>query len=232
MREPTVVPADPLAQLSGMAPGPGLAAALAALHLPAVPNGHVVEVLRAHYRQLAHAQAGLIAALLEVARTTPWYEPPAGASGSAPDAERPAEPPVAWLTRAEWAVTVLESAEGEIAAALRWTPGKAGWELARAQVLVERLPEVFAALAAGRIDRPKADVFAEYLGPERLTGPQIQRLVTRFLPPAEKWTGGSWPPGCCARSWPSTRKPPATATARRCVSAGCPATCTRARAPR
>jgi hypothetical protein len=41
----------------------------------AVPNGRVVDVLRAHYRQLAHAHAGLAAALLEVARTTHWYVP-------------------------------------------------------------------------------------------------------------------------------------------------------------
>ena len=47
---------------------------------------------------------------------------------------------------------------------------------------------MFAALAAGRIDRAKADVFAEYLDPERLTSAQIERLVTRFLPPAQKWT--------------------------------------------
>ena len=83
MQQATVAPADLLAQLPGMAPGPELAAALAALHLPAVPNGRVVDVLRAHYRQLAHAQAGLLAALLEVARTTPWYDPAA---------DNPAEP--------------------------------------------------------------------------------------------------------------------------------------------
>ena len=31
-------------------------------------------------------------------------------------------------------------------------------------------------------------MFAEYLDPERLTSAQIERLVTRFLPPAQKWT--------------------------------------------
>ena len=75
MQQATVAPADLLAQLPGMAPGAELAAALAGLDLPTVPNGRVVDVLRAHYRQLAHAQAGLIAALMEVARTTPRYSP-------------------------------------------------------------------------------------------------------------------------------------------------------------
>jgi hypothetical protein len=125
---------------------------------------------------------------MEVARTTPWYDPA--------DPDRPDDPAEStpgskeWLDRAQRAIGMQASAEGEIAAALRWTPGKAGWELARAQMLVERLPEVFAVLAAGRIDRPKADVFAEYLDPERtrLTRAQIDRLITRFLPPAEKWT--------------------------------------------
>ena len=77
-----MVPADLLARIPGMTPGPELAAALACLHLPTVPNSRVVDVLRAHYRQLAHTHAGLAAALLEVARTTPWYEPPAGAASS------------------------------------------------------------------------------------------------------------------------------------------------------
>jgi hypothetical protein len=185
-------------------------------------HGREVDVLRAHHRQLAHAHAGLIAALMEVARTTAWYEPPAGPSAATPDAEQPDEPPVVWLTRAQRAVAVLESAEGEIAAALRWTPGKAGWELARAQTLVNELPSVYAALTAGRIDRPKADVFAEYLNPEhtRLTRAQIDRLITRFLPQQRSGRGASWPPGCCAPSWPSTPKPRATATARPYANAG------------
>ena len=135
MRQATVAPADLLALLPGMAPGAELGAALAALHLPAVPNGSVVEVLQAHYRQLAHAHAGLVATLLEVARTTPWNDPvdPAGSADPAPGSTE-------WLDRAERTIGLQASAEGEIAAALRWTPGKAGWELARAQLLVERLP--------------------------------------------------------------------------------------------
>jgi hypothetical protein len=190
VQQATTMPADLLAQLPGMAPGAELAAALASLHLPEVPNGRVIDVLRAHYRQLAHAHAGLMAALLEVARTTPWHEPPADASAPAPESEKPDEPPVQWLTRAERTMAVLESAEGEIAAALRWTAGKAGSELRRAQTLVDELPAVYAALAAGLIDRQKADVFVEYLDPQSsaLSRAQIDRLVTLFLPPAQKWT--------------------------------------------
>jgi hypothetical protein len=50
------------------------------------------------------------------------------------------------------------------------------------------LPAVHAALAAGRIDRHKADVFVDYLDPERLGRAQIDRLVEQLLPPAQTWT--------------------------------------------
>ena len=171
-----MAPADLLAQLPGMAPGAELAAALAALHLPAVPNGRVVDVLQAQHRQLAHDHARLAATLVEVARTTPYFGPD--------------DPAIKWTSTAERVVEIQEWAEGEIAAALRWTPGKAGWELRHAHRLIDILPAVHAALTAGRIDRQKADVFVGYLDPEStsLTRAQIDRLVEQFLPPAETWT--------------------------------------------
>jgi hypothetical protein len=170
------VPADLLAQLPGMAPGAELAAALAALHLPTVPNGRVIDVLQAQSRQLAHEHARLAATLVEVARTTPYFGPD--------------DPASTWTSAAERAAEDQEWAEGEIAAALAWTAGKAGWELRHAHRLLDVLPAVHAALSAGRIDRQRADVFVDYLNPETttLSRAQIDRLVEQFLPPAEQWT--------------------------------------------
>ncbi|WP_300007716.1 HNH endonuclease signature motif containing protein [Pseudonocardia sp.] len=150
--------------LAGMPPGPGLAAALAAVDAGRVPPERAVEVLRARYRQLAHEQAGVLAAMVAVSRAVP---------GSA---ERAAAPQ-------EWAA-------GEIAAALTLTAGSAGWELSFAETLVTALPLVHAALAAGRIDRAKARVFADHLGPDvcELTGAQVAALCGRFLPMAPALT--------------------------------------------
>src|SRR6185312_1820218 len=52
------------------------------------------------------------------------------------------------------------------------------------------LPAVFAALVAGRLDRPKADVFVDYLDPQTcgLSRAQVERVVARLLPPAPRWT--------------------------------------------
>ena len=61
--------------------------------------------------------------------------------------------------------SVADWAPGEIAAALTWTHRTADWELGLADVVVRHLPDVFAALSAGRIDRGKAVVFAQHLDP-------------------------------------------------------------------
>jgi hypothetical protein len=44
--------------------------------------------------------------------------------------------------------------------AMTWTSRAAGWQLSLAEDLVVRLPVVFAALDAGEIDVPRANVFA------------------------------------------------------------------------
>lgn len=156
-----------LAGLAALPPGPALAAALGALDLAQVPNAHVTDVLAAQYRQLAHDHARLAATLLEVSRSTP-----------------PAEfDDRSLVSRAGQAYAW---AEGEIAAALAWTPGKAGYELRHAEQLTTVLPQVFTALWAGRIDWPKARLFADHLAaadPD-LTPGQIDTICARLLPVA------------------------------------------------
>ena len=53
----------------------------------------------------------------------------------------------------------------EITAVLMFTTRRAGYELGCAQVLVDQLPRVHAALAAGELDHHKARVFPDYLSP-------------------------------------------------------------------
>jgi uncharacterized protein DUF222 len=75
-------------------------------------------------------------------------------------------------------------ASGEIAAALSWTGRTADRELAFAHTVVTRLPQVFAALWAGRIDRAKAWVFADHLDPLTCTlpTPHIEAICAHLMP--------------------------------------------------
>jgi hypothetical protein len=149
--------------------GPQLATLIAELPVDQVPNARLVEVLQAHSRQLAHAQARLCAVMAEIARATPV----AGLPDEA-------------VTRAD---EDFEWASHEIAAALTWTPTTADRELAFALTL-RGLPLVFTALEQGLIDRGKAQVFCDHLDPARgeLTPAQIRRLCERFVPLAPRWT--------------------------------------------
>ncbi|GEL17118.1 HNH endonuclease signature motif containing protein [Pseudonocardia asaccharolytica] len=151
-------------------PGPGLAAALNALDLAAVPNSEIVDVLQASWRQVSHSYARFLAAIVEVSRTA-----------SVPD-----DPAAEGAVRRSQAVGDWASAE--IGAALTFTGRRADAELAFAQTLVLDLPMVFAALLAGRIDHLKARVFADYLGD--LTAQQIAVICERTVPCAPSWTTG------------------------------------------
>jgi hypothetical protein len=151
-------------------PGPQLSATLARIPWSQIPNARLVEVVQAHSRQLAHAQAGLLAGLAEIARATPVAGLAAG------EVARAAED--------------FEWASHEIAAALTWTPTASDRELDFALTLARGLPLVFAALEQGLIDRGKAKVFADHLDPARgeLTPAQIRRLCERFVPLAPRLT--------------------------------------------
>ena len=73
--------------LADLPPGPGLAAALAQIDVSGVPNGGIVEVLRAEARQLAHQQARVFAAMAEVGRCQPATDPDAVARSTEPRVE-------------------------------------------------------------------------------------------------------------------------------------------------
>jgi hypothetical protein len=83
---------------------------------------------------------------------------------------------------------VHERASGEIAAALTLTSTAADRELSFADTVVTRLPQVFAALSAGLIDRPKAWVFADHL--EDLLAERIAAICSVLVPMAPRLTIG------------------------------------------
>ena len=162
-----MVEAGVLEGLAAVPPGPELSAALGTLDPAGVPSNGVVEVLRAQARQCAHEQARLWATLVEVGLADAAdRDGPAGRAGAV----------------ADWAA-------GEIAAALTWTHRTADWELGLADVVVRGLPDVFAALSAGLIDRGKAVVFAQHLDPAHgLTPAQTHGILARLLPVAPTLT--------------------------------------------
>jgi hypothetical protein len=163
----SMVEAGVLEGLAAVSPGPELSAALAALDPAEVPGDQLVEVLRAQARQCAHEQARLWATMVEVGLADP--------SGGDDPAMRTG--------------TVADWAPGEIAAALTWTYRTSDWELGLADVVVRHLPDVFAALSAGLIDRGKAVVFAQHLDPAHgLTAAQTEAILARLLPVAPRLT--------------------------------------------
>lgn len=161
--------------LAEMPPGPGLAATLAGLDLARVPDELTVTVLQAQYRQVAHEQARLLQAIVEMGRCTPLSDPD--------DPFLRAMHGVARLR------AVQEWASGELAAALTLTGVAADRELALAVTVVTRLPEVHAALSAGAIDLPKTRMFAEHLDGD-LTAEQVETICEALLAVAPGLTTG------------------------------------------
>ena len=158
-------PAELPESLADMPPGPALAAALATVDLPRLTGYDMVTVLAARYRLLAHEQARVLEALVEVGRRDP--DDPAG------------------LRRLD---AVGPWASGEIAAALTLTGVAADRELSFADGVVTRLPAVFHALCAGAIDRSKAWLFADHLAD--LPARQIAAICAALLPAASTLTTG------------------------------------------
>ncbi|MGH3822664.1 MAG: DUF222 domain-containing protein [Pseudonocardiaceae bacterium] len=94
-----------------------------------------------------------------------------------------------WAAMAEVARRTTHGWESaEIAAALTFTSRRADYELGCAQVLLEQLPQVHTALAAGDLDYHKARVFTDYL--VGLTPEQADRICQRLVPLAPGWTTG------------------------------------------
>jgi hypothetical protein len=151
--------------LADMTPGPALSAALAGLDPQQMANSDTVTVLVARYRQLAHEQARLLEALVEVGRSNPDD-----------------------LSGTRRLDAVGEWASGEIAAALTLTGVAADRELAFADTVVTGLPLVHAALTAGSLDRPKAWVFADHLAD--VPADQAAAICAALLPVAPELTTG------------------------------------------
>jgi len=115
-----------------MPPGPQLAAVLTSIDRNRISGYERVVLMKARSRQIAHDQAEFYA-----------------------DIQSVAEAELELLPKLDEA---MESAEGEIRAALTLTRRAAEFQLGTAYELRDRLPNVWKALHEGRIDLPKARV--------------------------------------------------------------------------
>jgi hypothetical protein len=143
--------------------GPELAAALASVDRSRVGAGDLHDLLQARVRLLAHVQAQLLADVWEAARSV----------------GQPAES----LVRCD---EVTEFCGDEIAWTLRWSRSYAFGQVLLGRVLLGRLPMVFAAMLAGRIDAAKATAFADALS--GLDEQTARAVATRLLDKAGEST--------------------------------------------
>jgi hypothetical protein len=114
--------------LADMPPGPALAAVLSTVDRTRLTGAQLAIVLRAQYRQVAHEQARMLADAVELARV-PWEGP-------------------GKVTREQ----ADEYACIQVGLTMTISPRYADQLLDLGQVLLDRLPMVYQALAAGRID--------------------------------------------------------------------------------
>ena len=142
-----------------------MAAVLADIDLSRLGGLDCVTVMRAQHRQVAHEQARLMAAMVEVA-----------VCGIGPDDALPR------LDAPD------EFSADEIRGALVWTRAAATSQLTLAWDLCSRLPDVFGTLQRGTIDVPKAKVFSEWTS--GLTDVQAQEVCASLLPEAPELTTG------------------------------------------
>ena len=181
--------------LASTTPGPELGALLAGVDLATVADEQLVGVLQASWRQLSHDHVLYLAAMVEIGRRERAIErraaerarsgvrrgADAGVGAGAPAGELRGS--AGWQLTESW-----NWSTSEIGAALTFTGRRADAEFGFALDLVEKLPQVLAALRSGEIDVLKARVFARYLA--GLTDPQIERICARVLPRAVRWTTG------------------------------------------
>jgi hypothetical protein len=155
-----------LEELAQLPPGAELAEVLARVDRSVLNGYELIEVAKAHSRQVAHYQAELLAAAWESAYCPPGDEASPPARTDTPD----------------------EHAAEEVRWALILTRRAADTLLGVAYQLVECLPAVHAALRAGVIDLPKARVLADETA--ALPQPIARRLVEAVLPAAGGLTTG------------------------------------------
>ena len=177
--EPPYAAPAPTRSAAGFAAGDPLDAADAGLVL-------------AHYAQDAadHGLAGLsddeLVGLLAASRRLASWQAAAELTAAAElDARRRRDAAALADTPANTSSAVGEQVSAELAAALTLTGRAADALLALARDLA-RLPQVRAALAAGRIDLAKARVFASELA--ALGGPAANEIAARYLDRAAGWT--------------------------------------------
>ena len=155
-----------IADLARVPVGPDLAAVLDRVDGSLLNGYELVEVAKATSRQVAHYQAQLLAVVRESAYC------PQGFEHSPPE-------------RTEWP---QEYAADEIRLALTLTRRAADDLVGTAFVVVERTPDAWAALRAGRIDLPRARVLAA----ETCALPEdtCRQVIDQILPLAAELTTG------------------------------------------
>jgi hypothetical protein len=132
-------------ELEATPPGVALHTVLAGVDRSGLDAGELLRLAMARQRLIAHQEAQLLADLHAVARTVPEQDVPL------PDRISRRAGKYPW-------------AEVEAAFAFRWTQGRAVGQFILADEVIDRLPQLFAALDAGVIDVPKALVVVELLG--------------------------------------------------------------------
>jgi hypothetical protein len=125
-----------------------------------------LRVARARLRLVAHQEAQLLADLHRVARVVPDDGPQIGRRDPG---------------RHPWAET-------EAAFALRWTHSRAVGQMTFADDVIDRLPELFAALDAGDLDVPKVRIIAEAV--TGLDDEVARHIVDKVLDRASQQTTG------------------------------------------
>jgi len=151
--------------LAQMPPGPQLAAMLATVDRARLGGSALMDLVRARNRQVSWEQAQLLADVHELSRT------PAVGPDSTDRLELPEE-----------------YAEVELAYALTWTDRAAAQLVGLADDCRRRLPAVHEALAAGRIDLPKAKAICQEL--ELLDEHDARAVFDRVLPEVDQLTTG------------------------------------------
>ncbi|HKY47844.1 MAG TPA: DUF222 domain-containing protein, partial [Acidimicrobiia bacterium] len=149
-------------KLEQMEPSPQLAAFLSTLTNQDLSGFDRIRVLQAHQRLASHFQARVCESMASISSLMNQIDP---------------DPEFAY-----------DSAAAEIGAALRLTRRAAETDLDLAIDLKERLPEVWEALAAGRIDLRRARVIVDQTS--HLSGEAAREVVGRILEAAGRLTTG------------------------------------------
>jgi Domain of unknown function (DUF222) len=150
------------AGLADMSPGPDLSALLATVDRAGLSAAQLAVLAAARARQVAHDQAGLLADAVALA-AIPWDGPGPVTRDQADDF---AADQVAFaLTMSRWAAYRL---------------------LDLGEQLLQKLPMVYEALAAGRIDYPRAAVYVDQLC--MLDEEVARAIATATLAKATVWT--------------------------------------------